>query len=317
MGAVARFVAPLLLLLLLLAGSARLVVAQQTVDEAAYWDLVARTRAALAASEPVEVLAEEWDALTAVMLESGEVLGVETGYLVQLLRDESADRDRVLGLFDTLQSAESNFAPPPADPAAATELERVLARSEFDYSPEAPSIRDAIIQRLLEALFGSRGAGALVDFFAGVWPFIAVLVIGGSVIYLLRTVRGQFASSASVAAGDPYVPDLTPSAALSRAEERSQSGDYRDAVRYLYLAVLLDLDERGVLDYDRTRTNREVVRAMRNDPEMAGELQAVVTVFDDVWYGFHPLSEATYRDYERRVAALRARRAASPQAEAV
>ena len=87
-----------------------------------------------------------------------------------------------------------------------------------------------------------------------------------------------------------------------------RAGDYRNAVRYLYLSSLLLLDEQGMLRYDRSRTNREVLRSVSSKPELAVPLHDVIDVFDRVWYGFEALDDKTYQTYVERVDDLRERK---------
>ena len=93
--------------------------------------------------------------------------------------------------------------------------------------------------------------------------------------------------------------------ALKRAQNLSGAGDYRTAVRYLYLSSLLLLDERGLLRYNRSQTNREYLRSVAHLPKFAAILREVIDVFDRVWYGYQTLDEATYTQYAARVAELR------------
>jgi hypothetical protein len=101
---------------------------------------------------------------------------------------------------------------------------------------------------------------------------------------------------------------VTANTALERAENLSSQGDYRTAVRYLYLSALLLLDERGLLYYDRTRTNREYLRDLNSQPQIAVLLRSIIEVFDKVWYGFQPLSAETYQLYAEQVNQLKEQR---------
>ena len=98
---------------------------------------------------------------------------------------------------------------------------------------------------------------------------------------------------------------LTSETALARAQTLSESGDNRTAVRYLYLSSLLQMEERGLLRYDRSRTNQEYLRLVQSQPELADTLTDVVTVFDRVWYGYQPIDEETFIHYRNRVVALK------------
>jgi hypothetical protein len=98
---------------------------------------------------------------------------------------------------------------------------------------------------------------------------------------------------------------LTSQGAFKRAEDLSVQGDYRNAIRYLYLSSLLVLDEQGVMRYDRSRTNREYLRSVSSRPELAAPLHDVIEVFDRVWYGFQKVDENTYKSYVEHVEELR------------
>ena len=98
---------------------------------------------------------------------------------------------------------------------------------------------------------------------------------------------------------------LTADMALKKAQQLSSGGDYRTAVRYLYLSSLLLLDERGLLRYDRSQTNREYLRSVANHPHLANPLRRVIDVFDRVWYGYQPLTQDDYTRYAEQVNKLR------------
>ena len=125
-------------------------------------------------------------------------------------------------------------------------------------------------------------------------------------VFVIRSLWGSVASEAEI---DPSEEDgdelLTAESAMKKALELSTGGDYRLAVRYLYLSSLLLLEERGMLRYDRSKTNREYLRSVANNPEVAANLGELVNVFDRVWYGYQPIDQVTFERYTARVASLR------------
>jgi hypothetical protein len=92
--------------------------------------------------------------------------------------------------------------------------------------------------------------------------------------------------------------------AVQRAQEASALQDYRQALRLLYLASLLKLDEIGALRYDHALTNREYVRRVALRPALADALRPVVETFDDVWYGYRPLTSEGYATFAAQVDTL-------------
>lgn len=96
----------------------------------------------------------------------------------------------------------------------------------------------------------------------------------------------------------------TEKAALARAETAEESNDFRGALRYLYLSAILHLQEKGVLPYDKSLTNREYLHQSQVDSALQTTLGPVIAVFDEVWYGYKPCDAETverYRDLLQKV----------------
>lgn len=133
---------------------------------------------------------------------------------------------------------------------------------------------------------------------------IAVVIIAvAAVLYIMRTLQVQ---PRALEPPDENEDPKTSADAQSLANARESERDYRNAIRYLFLALLLSLDERGLIQYDPTLTNREHLRQIRENAHLADLLRPVVTTFDDVWYGFVPIDETGYRDFARQVDQLKA-----------
>jgi hypothetical protein len=101
--------------------------------------------------------------------------------------------------------------------------------------------------------------------------------------------------------------------ARKRAEEAAASGDYRLAIRYRCLAVLLALDEVGKLAFDRAATDREYL--FRAPGPLQDDLQALLTRFEEVWYGDAPAEAAGWQEYAGRAARIEAQVASEVRAE--
>jgi hypothetical protein len=102
--------------------------------------------------------------------------------------------------------------------------------------------------------------------------------------------------------------DLPRTAAEAREQARAaaESGFYRDAVRRLYLAALLQLSEHQLIPYERSLTNREVLVRVAADSPIRLHLEPVIATFDQVWYGVREPDQATFTAYEQAIDALAA-----------
>ena len=138
-----------------------------------------------------------------------------------------------------------------------------------------------------------------------IWTILTVLLLAGILAYVFRGLFADLVAEARLNGNGNQDEVLTSEAAFQRAQSLSRGRDFRSAVRYLYLSSLLLLDERGLLRYDRTRTNREVLHPVADKPELAQPLSEVVDVFDNVWYGYHELDEDRFKHYSDRVKELK------------
>jgi hypothetical protein len=92
--------------------------------------------------------------------------------------------------------------------------------------------------------------------------------------------------------------------ARANAHQLANAGSYRNAVRHLYLSALLALHERNRITYQQSDTNREVLTAVRNQPQLHQQLQPVIETFDDVWYGVHEPDRTSFDSYVAAVEKL-------------
>lgn len=160
-------------------------------------------------------------------------------------------------------------------------------------------------------------ANFLRDLFAGVSPeavrigatVASAAILIAAALLLIRNWRANLISEASsINAPDDSLPQ-TSAGAIDNAQRHAGAGDYRQAMRQLYLATLLLLDERGALKFDRALTNRETVRALKQSPELAAALSTVVDVYDRVWYGFAPVTPEQFERYRAAIESVRQVRA--------
>lgn len=124
---------------------------------------------------------------------------------------------------------------------------------------------------------------------------ILLVSIGGAAFIL--TARTVSPTPASVIASAEE-RNLSSVQSSQRAIEQAEAGNYRDAIRYLYLTTLILLDERGLLRFDHSLTNREYLQRLGSTP-LGQLLTPIVDTFDRTWYG-HTLP--TREEYERYAA---------------
>lgn len=303
-----------------LAGTAPSYFAQEAVPITveAYWEMVGSTRQAIAEMEALpaaeirrqlDELAVAWEKVSAVKFPNQQLVVIDSTYLAAALRTDPPDLKRLGNLLDALLEAHAQYPQEVFTVQDIEPLKEILARPEFQWS--APQEGPDWLQRILDAFFNflERIAfGVQNTLYYGRVPLMigAALLLILSLLYIYRNLSRNLVREAEQASqGSDDESLLTSKGALQRAQILSNQGDYRTAIRYLYLSSLLVLDERGLLRYDRSRTNREYLRSVSSKSQLATPLRDVIDVFDRVWYGFEPVDEQTYQSYLQHVDELR------------
>jgi len=296
---------------------AHLVQAETPITFDAYWELVGNTRQSIVALEALtdeeirqklEGMAVQWEKVKAVEFPDRSVMPVDSSYLAAELRVDPPDLKRLGKLLDALLGAHTEYPQNVFTIQDIEPLKKILARPEFQWQEgqtvELPGWLAGFFDWL--ARIRDRILGATLHY--GRTPFIvaAVIIFIVSLYFIMRNLSRNLVREAQLAAGRGDDDDLlTSNGAMQRAQTLSGLGDYRNAIRYLYLSSLLVLDEQGLLRYDRSRTNREYLRSIASQPKLAEPLREVIDVFDRVWYGFDSVDEATYQSYVKHVDDLR------------
>lgn len=262
------------------------------------------------APEVVVEVRSELARIEAVRLPSGATVGVEPALDAVQERDTALARLRLLRR--QIESAD-------ADNTAErlTLLEDVLARPEFGGNTETATVSywkrfvdwlERVLQRLPDPpeidVGQIPGVGAVPRVFAILGAGIAAAFLAVLLSYWIRGLAGSVVGEATTRrrSGDD-VPH-TAADARDQAVTLAQTGNYREAVRALYLAALLSLEEQGLVPYDRSLTNRELLARVTHVQSVRRHLRPVVELFDTVWYGIREPDAATFEDYRQHVDAL-------------
>lgn len=287
-----------------------------------YWALVNESREITSAliGQPetetrlgLEALAVRWERVKAVQTQNGQEMPLDTSAWVALMRAQHPDPEMLVKSLDSLLAERELISK--QQPADLARLQEILARPEFQTKETEPNFLQQLWDRFwkwIASLQGEQTAQeqevqvAAPGFFVELLAGLALAVV---MVYVLRSLFSDFvADSAYLTQDEAQEEPITAQVALSRAENFSNRGEFRTAVRYLYLSALLILDERGLLYYDRAKTNREYLRAVSGNASIFNLLRSVIDVFDRVWYGFQTLDAETYQRYAEQVKQLEEQR---------
>ncbi len=212
----------------------------------------------------------------------------------------------------TIDLAQTDFANGGA-PAHAVErnaMKQVLAGRDF-LNLEQPTVRDSILEKVgnwLNHLFESATRWRARSAWVGrliVWVFILGVCIAlvWGLLQLERRWRVRLV---------PEQRAPAPGAASARnwqlwlddARRAAASGQWREAIHFVYWAAISRLESRRLWPADRARTPREYLALVAPEDPRRDGLATLTGSFERTWYGGRAAGESDYRRAEEIASAL-------------
>jgi hypothetical protein len=265
----------------------------------------------------VERVANMLRHLGSVRLPGGQVLRTDSAArAAELLPPRASSTRRIAAWLHALDTSLQQIQPRSVSTADLAQLDVVLRDARFHPFPTPwEGIRswiDSLYRRVLRALAAALRPGSA----SALIPASVLLVLVALVGFLLaRGAMGKLVVER--AASEEEAATSSPESAARRADELAAAGNLREALRYLFLSTMLQLQAHGLVELRPGMTNREYLRtlaASRPLPEESGQaLQRLIDTFDAVWYGHREIGTAEYRsaraESEQIVQSLRERAA--------
>jgi hypothetical protein len=206
-------------------------------------------------------------------------------------------------------------APLASSPQARSQLDRILAGSEFAGvgPPSAWEMFRRRIELWLERMFlrffgmmGRHRIGGTILF----W-LLVVLAVGCIALWLFRFLSSRNRMD-SLPPSASIIASRTWQEWIRAAREAANCGDFREAVHSAYWAGIVRLEDSGVVPRDRTKTPREYLRlvAEPHPDELASRsshrepLAALTSRLERIWYANRAAGPEDFRESLRQLEAL-------------
>jgi hypothetical protein len=143
---------------------------------------------------------------------------------------------------------------------------------------------------------GTPGAGPFARFLAllgsPAFLILILLILAALIVVFAIRRRGKRAGRSQE---EQEIPPRTAAEWRQHADMLAERGEYRAAVRALFLGTLTDLDERRLIIFDPTLTDREYLReAQRQQGWLAEPLRPFVRLIEAIVYADAPCRAAEY-----------------------
>ncbi|AZO95441.1 hypothetical protein [Halocella sp. SP3-1] len=129
---------------------------------------------------------------------------------------------------------------------------------------------------------------------------IGILLIMGIIILVLVIINKGFERARKVKEilGEKIDENTTPKSLRNRATGFQEQGDFRQAIRYNFISLLLLMHEKRVLYLEESKTNYEICQLLQenNFPEVS-IFQDLVILFNLSWYGHQKCPQETYENW--------------------
>jgi Domain of unknown function (DUF4129) len=215
---------------------------------------------------------------------------------------------------ERLQALEQRLADldgPPGNRATNKEeenrkLKEILQRSEYSRKVKGESAVKKLLERFLkwfQNLFPkpkpfSPGGAGIATRIAQILVVLLALVVLGFVLklFLPRLLRGQkrkkkIKQEPRIVLGETLAPDQSARDLLAEAEALARRGELRAAIRKAYIALLVELGDRKVLQLAEHKTNRDYLSAVYGHRSLYGNVKQLTESFERHWYGLTQASE--------------------------
>ena len=252
----------------------------------------------------------------------GREVSVDNTWLYVLLDSYAAEKDpqqriaklnevagRLRALDENLRRAEAATSEQgnPRD-----KVREILSRPA--YQPEQETAVGGFIKRVLREVRGFVGEvlsslGRLIGKLFGVssgngWvsKLVLLVVAASGLLVGARMIRrarvpGSKRKKTRTVLGEEIAADGTSHALGEAGLAAARAGDFRTAVRKLYVSLLYELFERNLIELDESATNHEYLNKVSRFGPLVGPMRYLTERFDCVWYGMFPSSEADFADY--------------------
>ena len=263
---------------------------------------------------------------------NGQNLRVDNSWLHETLDavienvngDSEQLRSMLIEIADRLQVLQSRIRTETGDPNAelknqSSKLDSILARSEYRRDQRQESLIKKWLRQILDKVVqflsrfeskprednGKTGSKTITGLRILIALFLLAALASG-ITYIFRRLLSRRnkvdADEMREILGEEISIDLSPSDLLKNARELAVSGDFRSAIRRAYIALLCEMELKGKIKLERSRTNRDYLEEMSKDKALLGDFARMTWSFEQTWYGE---KRATGEDFDKFLALYR------------
>lgn len=169
------------------------------------------------------------------------------------------------------------------------------------------SIRNWILEFLKRSFSNIENESKISDNLSNIFMIIGLLVLVAIVIAIILKTSKAFERKTKVKEilGEKIEEGTSPSSLRAKAIRFEKEGDFRQAIRYDFIAVLLLMHNKSLLYLDETKTNEEILGYLKkNKFTKIMLIKEMVDCFNFSWYGHKSCDKEIYNKWSENLKQL-------------
>lgn len=198
----------------------------------------------------------------------------------------------------------------PPKPVFDQTIKDILSKPEYKYLSGGlgdfiQRIKDMLGEwfgKILEKTFSDYPA--ISDRLSTIFMIIGFLIIIVIIVFIIIKVNKTFDKKTRIKEilGEKIDGRVTPGSLRNKGLGFTKRGDFRQAIRYDFIAVLLLMHEKNILYLDETKTGEEIYNYLiRNRFESVAIFKKLVNIFNSSWYGHKPSDQKLYDEWSSTI----------------
>jgi hypothetical protein len=198
----------------------------------------------------------------------------------------------------------------PTKPEFDSKISEILQKTEYKHLRGGirdfiERIREAIKEWLIKMLQNTFSnlseVPSISDKLSTAFIILGMLILLAIIISIVVKTSKAFHKKERIKEilGERIDQRTTPQSLRQKAADFEQSGDFRLAVRYDFIALLLLMHENSLLYLDETKTNEEIYNYLRENSFSRLQLfRSLINIFNSTWYGHKLYSKSMYDQWK-------------------
>ena len=256
---------------------------------------------------------------------AGQVVTVDNAWLHTLLEtarntsdpDERTTRlteasSRLAALGEHLNKIQAQSQGPDSASDEREKLREIRSRSVFMQKGEDPitkfvkKVRNEVFaflekayNKVIELLFGGNSGTSWIFRGLVIAGVVAALVLTFRMVKRMKRAPKKREMKRTVL-GEEIEAGTTSSDLADAALAAAKAGDFRGAVRKLYISLLYELSERNLIELEPNTTNHEYLAKISRFQPLVAPMRYLTDRFDYFWYGMFPSSAEDFSSFQAR-----------------